>query len=45
MSSIYEYIYNLIDAEFDEWFWEQQEEAEDACAECFDCYEGCAYAA
>lgn len=41
MASVYEYIYSHIDEEFDEWFWEQQEECDADCAECFDCDPDC----
>lgn len=46
MSSIYEQIYQLIDAEAEEYFWQQIEELDgiDPCEECFDCEEWCKYA-
>ena len=41
----YAYLYDRIDAEFDEWFWEMQEDADAECAECFDCDPACRLAA
>ena len=41
MSGIYEMIYDLIDAEYEAYFWECVDEADAECAECFECYDDC----
>lgn len=45
MSTIYENIYELIDREWEAEYWNLLEEADGECAECFECYADCEFAA
>ena len=41
----YEYLYDMLDAQAEEWYWEQADDLANICAECFDCDDECRYAA